>query len=58
MTDYKAAEASVDTNFFNLFDYRLVGCHRDRVLENEDEVILTETFARKCSETKILSAGH
>ena len=44
---YKAAEASVDTNFFNLFDYRLVGCHRDRVLENEDEVILTETFAKK-----------
>ena len=31
---YKAAEASIDTNFFNLFDYRLVGCHRDRVLEN------------------------
>jgi len=44
---YKAAEASIDTNFFNLFDYRLVGCHRDRVLENEDEVILTETFAKK-----------
>ena len=44
---YKAAEASVDTNFFNLFDYRLVGCPKDRVLENEDEVILTETFAKK-----------
>lgn len=44
---YKAAEASVDTNFFNLFDYRLAGCPKDRVLENEDEVILTETFAKK-----------
>lgn len=44
---YKAAEASIDTNFFNLFDYRLAGCPKDRVLENEDEVILTETFAKK-----------
>lgn len=44
---YKAAEASIDTNFFNLFDYRLAGCPKDRVLENEDEVILTESFAKK-----------
>lgn len=41
---YKAAEASIDTNFFNLFDYRLAGCPKDRVLENEDEVILSESL--------------
>lgn len=44
---YKAAAASIDTNFFNLFDYRLAGCPKDRVLENEDEVILSESFAKK-----------
>lgn len=44
---YQAAEASIDTNFFNLFDYRLTGCPKDRVLENEDEVILSESFAKK-----------
>lgn len=44
---YKAVEASLDTNFFKFFDYRLTGCSRDRVLENEDEVILSESFAKK-----------
>ncbi len=44
---YQAVEASLDTNFFRFFDYRLTGCPKDKVLENEDEVILSESFARK-----------
>ena len=44
---YQAAEVSLDTNFFKFFDYRLTGCPRDKVLENEDEVILSESFAKK-----------
>lgn len=44
---YPAAEASIDTNFFKFFDYRLTGCPKDKVLENEDEVILSESFAKK-----------
>ena len=44
---YQAAEISVDTNFFKFFDYRLTGCPKDNVLENEDEVILSESFAKK-----------
>ncbi len=44
---YQAAEASLDTNFFKFFDYRLIGCPRDKVLENENDVILSESFAKK-----------
>ena len=44
---YKAVEASIDTNFFRLFEYRLTGCSKDNVLENDDEVILSESFAKK-----------
>ena len=44
---YRAAEVSIDTNFFKFFDYRLTGCLKDKVLENEDEVILSESFAKK-----------
>ena len=44
---YKAAEASLDTNFFKFFDYRLAGCPKEIVLENEDEAILSESFAKK-----------
>ena len=44
---YKAAEASIDTNFFKFFDYRLAGCPKEIVLENEDEAILSESFAKK-----------
>ena len=44
---YKAVEASLDTNFFKYFDYRLIGCPKDKILENEDEVILSESFAKK-----------
>ena len=44
---YSADEASVDTNFFKMFPYRLEGCSPDHVLENADEVILAESFAKK-----------
>ncbi len=44
---YKACGAYLDTNFFDYFDYRLVGCSKERVLENEDEVILSKSFAKK-----------
>ncbi len=44
---YKADKAYIDTDFFDFFDYRLNGCPKDRVLENEDEVILSESFAKK-----------
>lgn len=43
---YSVKEASLDTNFFKLFDYRLAGCSKDCVLQNEDEVILSESFAK------------
>ena len=44
---YSACEASVDTNFFKMFPYRLEGCSPDCVLENADEVILSDSFAKK-----------
>lgn len=44
---YAVKEAALDTNFFRLFDYRLTGCSRDCVLQNEDEVLLSESFAKK-----------
>ncbi len=44
---YNADKAYIDTDFFEFFDYRLDGCPKDRVLENEDEVILSESFAKK-----------
>ncbi len=44
---YKAERTYIDKNFFEYFDYRLNGCPKDRVLENEDEVILSESFAKK-----------
>ena len=37
----------IDSTFFRLFDYRLTGCNSERVLTNEDEVIVSESFARK-----------
>lgn len=44
---YKVSKLYIDTNFFDWFDYRLTGCPKDRVLENEDEVIISESFAKK-----------
>lgn len=44
---YKANEIFIDSNFFKIFDYRLTGCSKERVLEKEDEVILSNSFAKK-----------
>ncbi len=46
--EYCQVKADVlDTNFLKLFDYRLTGCDRDRILAGEDEVIVSESFAKK-----------
>ena len=42
----------IDSTFFQLFDYRLTGCNRERVLTSEDEVIVAESFARKAFGTE------
>lgn len=44
---YKAHEFFIDTNFFKIFNYHLTGCSKERVLENEEEVILSNSFAKK-----------
>ncbi len=46
--EYHSVEAvALDTNFLKLFDYRLTGCDRNRILAGEDEVIVSESFAKK-----------
>lgn len=37
----------VDTNFFQFFDYKLVGLDRKKVLPADNEIIVSESFARK-----------
>ena len=44
---YPAQEAAIDTSFFSLFSYRLNGCQPDKLLAEEDEVLLSESFAKK-----------
>lgn len=44
---FLAKSAAVDTNFLQLFDYNLIGCDRNRILSTTNEVIISETFARK-----------
>lgn len=43
----KANAYAIDTNFFQMFDYGLRGCPRDRVLTDEKQVIISESFAAK-----------
>lgn len=43
----KANVFSIDPNFFQMFDYSLRGCPRERVLTNENEIIVSESFAVK-----------
>lgn len=43
----KANAYAIDTNFFQMFDYELRGCPRDRVLTDEKQVIVSESFAAK-----------
>ena len=42
-----AKTQAVDSTFFRLFDYGLRGCSRHSVLTSRNEVILSESFARK-----------
>ena len=44
---YQAQCMAVDSNFFQLIDYPLIGCDRNKVLTGTDEVIISEAFARK-----------
>ncbi len=44
---YKIESLFIDSTFFQMFDYELSGCDRARVLTSEDEVIVSESFARK-----------
>ena len=44
---FQVKSVFIDSTFFQLFDYELTGCPRERVLVGEDEVIVSESFARK-----------
>ena len=44
---YAVAVAALDTNFLSLFDYRITGCERNRILAGADEALVSESFARK-----------
>ena len=44
---YKVKGAAIDSNFLQLFDYRLTGCSKDRILSTTDLMIISESFARK-----------
>lgn len=44
---YTANIMSLDTNFLQLFSYGLEGCDRRKILENENDVILSRSFAKK-----------
>ncbi len=46
--DYYAVDvAALDTNFLSLFDYRVTGCEKNRILAGADEALVSESFARK-----------
>ena len=44
---YQVNSLAVDSNFFRLMDYPLIGCERDKVLNGTNEAIISEPFARK-----------
>lgn len=44
---FQATADALDTNFLSLFDYRVSGCPRERILEGENDVLLSESFAKK-----------
>lgn len=44
---YQVEADALDTNFLKLFDYRITGCDRNRILTAEDDVIVSEAFAKK-----------
>lgn len=44
---FKPTVLAVDTNFLQMFDYRLRGCSSRRILTDERQAIISETFAKK-----------
>ena len=46
--EYYAAKAcALDTNFLRIFDYRILGCSPDKILASPEEVVLSESFAKR-----------
>jgi putative ABC transport system permease protein len=46
--DYYSVKAvAIDTNFLQLFDYRITGCDGNRLLSGETDALVSESFARK-----------
>ena len=46
--DYYSVKAvALDTNFRQLFDYRITGCDGNRILAGETDALVSESFARK-----------
>lgn len=43
---YEAKGILVDTNFFDLFEYRLDGVNKNQIFHSKDEIILSNSFAR------------
>ena len=44
---YSVKAVAVDSNFLQLFDYRLTGCNKNRILTSADEILISENFAKK-----------
>lgn len=44
---FTAHTVAVDTNFFQLFNYELIGCNRQKVLASDEEVIISQSMARR-----------
>ena len=44
---YSVESAALDSNFLQLFDYRLTGCNKKRILTSSDQVLISESFAKK-----------
>ena len=44
---YQVNSLAVDSNFFRMLDYPLIGCNRDKGLSGTDEAVISEPFARK-----------
>lgn len=44
---FQVKGTALDTNFLQLFDYRLTGFSKDRILSTTDQAIISENFAKK-----------
>lgn len=49
---YQVNLFAVSPNFFQFFDYKLEGCTREEVLTDDEQMILSESFARKAFGTE------